>query len=1176
MDTTTCTHSLTNLFSVVSNNVQSCLPSVNFLQEIFGQPIYVLTGQAQITDPVSSLLTLMIGHFNAGMLAVIILVYAYIVYFGVLGAANEGKFGGREMSHFSYPIRVIIPPVLLAPISGGFCMLQFIMMYFILVGVNLANYVWQETLGDVSFGYVPTTPQAVNNAIIQNLASDFVTYTVLNIATHNNYAGKNLPVGAMSIWDTPYGDPLFKQLTSICGTNYTGDIQTLCQTNLQTMQKYKLGSIFAPLATYAGTSLIQTVSTPSMFIKIGPEDGSGVVNLGGTYTISCPSGETYSKSTKTCGVSKTAPTPPALLTCTKNILNGASTCTGSGSGGPVPTASAYRPSPAATATQPAGPKAAIPLDCNTDTTACSLDGALLVIRKALIQNENKGKTQSDCDSGAPDCQNLGNTAVGTGETCPYTCRTPYTGAYSTLYPNGAFAALTDKVDPVANPKASNRCKAPEIWTQQCYQATGKYDVTGTGKEIYAAITAQSITDSWWWGSRVYLQLNKAMATNINKLAKQVEQMRSDNSSLVTYTAPSGSKVDIPYQLWPLYLTSINSNHTFRGTGDLPDGKYWNPMVAFPYSIRYMSNHVLGDEDKQYPYHKLGNTPAVTIGDKPFVLSGTADTSKAMDTISYQKLASWYAPLKPQNTTPISYLQQAMGTEEAKAVTIGQANVKVTYVPSEFPQGLEGEILSIPPEYQDQIKILMIMNMLPPPAGGTQLSNTDFETYLHNIIAVLKYNHLMGTGVSSSSGVNSGVETVSVNTWVNKVFNNLMGENLPGGGSGTNPGIFQKIYALGNADLSNLKKVVSHSFDTMANAQKVGLDMINVVTTSLQSTYKSINSKMSGYRKLDMEEGIGAGVGAMAMGAIPIVGGNLASAAATIAQTAMQFQLVGQMASIGKELAWMPIALMVLTSMFTAGISFAVILPLTPFFLFWAGQVAWVLAVIEAMIAAPLVALSFIVPGGHQHFGHGVPAVKMLFAVVFRPVLMVIGLLVGMILTFVLISFSSQAFQVVSEQILSFAGGSTNFGAGVSSGSVVAQNVPLAQGIIAVVLLFAFCSFLMMAFTKCFSTIYLIPEKVMQWIGVAAEKAGAQELEKMSGGIGQSAQSGAQAGGSSTEKGIGAGQQETQGSGQASGAAAGGGGSVGGAIAGAKKGMKDEKRYQEANKPADESKGDVSN
>ena len=177
-----------------------------------------------------------------------------------------------------------------------------------------------------------------------------------------------------------------------------------------------------------------------------------------------------------------------------------------------------------------------------------------------------------------------------------------------------------------------------------------------------------------------------------------------------------------------------------------------------------------------------------------------------------------------------------------------------------------------------------------------------------------------------------------------------------------------------------------------------------------------------------------------------------------------------------------------------------------------------LGVIEAMVAAPILMLGLAHPGGHDMLGHALPGVKMALAVIFRPVLMVIGLLVGIALTYVVISFTATSFHYVASNILAAVPDGVDF-----------SNV---KGVLAVLLLLVYSGFLVLAFNECFQTIYAIPEKVMQWIGGQADRAGAQQLQQVSSGLSSSAQGAGSAGGQAVGKGIEAGQSTTQGFGSA--------------------------------------------
>jgi defect-in-organelle-trafficking protein DotA len=65
-------------------------------------------------------------------------------------------------------------------------------------------------------------------------------------------------------------------------------------------------------------------------------------------------------------------------------------------------------------------------------------------------------------------------------------------------------------------------------------------------------------------------------------------------------------------------------------------------------------------------------------------------------------------------------------------------------------------------------------------------------------------------------------------------------------------------------------------------------------------------------------------------------------------------------------------------------------PLLPYIIFTFGSIAWLISVIEAMVAGPIVALGVTHPEGHDAFGKGEQAIMLLMNVFLRPAMMIIG------------------------------------------------------------------------------------------------------------------------------------------------------------------------------------------
>ena len=236
----------------------------------------------------------------------------------------------------------------------------------------------------------------------------------------------------------------------------------------------------------------------------------------------------------------------------------------------------------------------------------------------------------------------------------------------------------------------------------------------------------------------------------------------------------------------------------------------------------------------------------------------------------------------------------------------------------------------------------------------------------------------------------------------------------------------------------------------------------------------------------------------------------------------QIGIVLLLAQIAQSLMWLPVVMFILTSLFTTGIMFSILIPMLPYILFWAGKVAWLLLVLEALVAGPIVVSVIIHPDGHKIWGYAEQAVKMLLNVFLMPSLLIIGLLCGIVLTYVVIQFSAVGFHYVSQQVLGMATFASYAGDG---SSMQASNV--AKGIVGGFMIMVYASFITMAFNKCFSTIYVIPEKVLTWVGIQGGKFGEQEGQEFKSSGQQMSKEGAQSGGQTLQQGVQSGEKIAQ-------------------------------------------------
>lgn len=81
-----------------------------------------------------------------------------------------------------------------------------------------------------------------------------------------------------------------------------------------------------------------------------------------------------------------------------------------------------------------------------------------------------------------------------------------------------------------------------------------------------------------------------------------------------------------------------------------------------------------------------------------------------------------------------------------------------------------------------------------------------------------------------------------------------------------------------------------------------------------------------------------------------------------------------------------------------GAALAYVIPMVPYIFFTLGTVAWLSSLVVAIIAAPIWTIAHATPGGHDAFGSGEKGYIALLDLLLRPPLMLIGLLVGLVLT----------------------------------------------------------------------------------------------------------------------------------------------------------------------------------
>lgn len=125
--------------------------------------------------------------------------------------------------------------------------------------------------------------------------------------------------------------------------------------------------------------------------------------------------------------------------------------------------------------------------------------------------------------------------------------------------------------------------------------------------------------------------------------------------------------------------------------------------------------------------------------------------------------------------------------------------------------------------------------------------------------------------------------------------------------------------------------------------------------------------------------------------------------------------------------FVPIIIGFIGVLFVNGIVLSVYVPLIPFMIFTFAAIGWIIAVLEAIVAGPLVAAAITHPEGHDLLGKAEQAVMLLLGVFLRPVVMVIGFLAAIILTRVSLRLVNAGFShaVDAAEITGIGGSGTN-------------------------------------------------------------------------------------------------------------------------------------------------------
>ena len=174
---------------------------------------------------------------------------------------------------------------------------------------------------------------------------------------------------------------------------------------------------------------------------------------------------------------------------------------------------------------------------------------------------------------------------------------------------------------------------------------------------------------------------------------------------------------------------------------------------------------------------------------------------------------------------------------------------------------------------------------------------------------------------------------------------------------------------------------------------------------------------------------------------------------------------------------------------------AIYIPNMPVVIYTLAVMGWLIAVIEAMIGAPLILLGMTSPQGHDVFGSSTQTLMLLFAVFIRPVSLVIAFVLGVISLSVMSLMTSFMMIPFTNSLIS---------------DLILSDLPtFASAVIIMMILLMYIYVFMKMIEMTLSMIFRVPYMILRWIGVPlsgiSEEAALQsvsgELEKSTGALG---------------------------------------------------------------------------
>ncbi len=266
------------------------------------------------------------------------------------------------------------------------------------------------------------------------------------------------------------------------------------------------------------------------------------------------------------------------------------------------------------------------------------------------------------------------------------------------------------------------------------------------------------------------------------------------------------------------------------------------------------------------------------------------------------------------------------------------------------------------------------------------------------------------------------------------------------------------------------------YNPLLNMRSIGVVLLNTVADFWYQLPQSVLNEgmrlVSEYRGQMITMGWLSGLLQGFALMVPDWGVKLAVFLKVITQTLYHSMQMFYMFDVQSMMVFVPIAASLSVIIFTLGAIFAVWVPLIPFLVFLLAVIGWGLSVIEAVVAAPLVAMGITYPEGHDFLGQSQQSVVLLLGVFIRPVVLLISFIIAFFVFYVAMNLTNLGFANLLASMLS---------------NISKQNLGYKTTLL-LALMSCYAYVLIMITEFAFATTYKVPEKILIWIGGQPENS----------------------------------------------------------------------------------------